>query len=144
MRTAAELESIIVNAEMSAVAAFGFRHSPMTQMQTIVIACTTVWDEAQRLAESEMSNSELQRHLTSHALRVLNETRAGMVSRVTLIDRIGVLPEDQRIAIALRSEQRMSDAEIAAVMGRTEDEVAALILQALQAMHQENTYGAGH
>ena len=127
-----ELDDIIVRAELAAVLALGDDHSPLSRVQVMVIACSAVWAEAQR-AVSRMQPDALEAHLTLHAVRMLYEARSGLgVDRPLLVQRIRDLPRDQQVAYALRYEHGMSDAQIAEVVGLTEDAVASLMLRALQ------------
>ena len=55
-------------------------------------------------------------------------------SRAELIERIRGLPRQQQLAYSMRYEHGMSDSEIGAVLDLTEDQVAVLMLRALQTL----------
>ncbi len=74
----------------------------------------------------------------------MNENAAEFRARI--VAAIAELPEQQRIAMSLVHEEALSGPEIAAAMGLTEEQVDALLLQAIGSIRRALgiTNGAPH
>lgn len=127
-------QGAIVRAQIAAMLSASDGFDPLPWRRATVIVCSAIEEAAAAPGGMDGTEDEATRRLTLSGVTALYTVRAGMVERETLIKRIQGLPKDQSKAYALRIEHGLSDAQIAAVLGITEDDVVALILRALMTL----------
>lgn len=125
---------VIVRAQIAAMLSASDGFNPLPWRRASHIICSAIDRAANAPGGLAGTEEETTHRLTLAGVTALYTVRAGMVERETLIDRVKSLPKDQAKAYALRIEHGLSDAQIADVLGITEDAVVALILRALMTL----------